>query len=558
MSRLHVVSWNAAGWRTALDEITRTTRTGPAATTKKVEEKQECIHTWLTKLDCDILCLQETKLTARQVEQDARALCASADGDKWRSFWACNEGNQGQRAGLNGVATFVRNTAFAVIRASARPLGDKELDDEGRCVLTDHGTFVLFNVYVPNGSGGKRLAYKLRWLSALRRAMAVERARGKHVLLAGDLNIALHPRDRCFLNRSLDASRLKQAAALLSDAAATQALNQAAAAWPAVCASLRARTVVSAQTANSRTGETFSKFRCRTAHTRTGDAIQLSPAETSEVYASASYEVDGLSVELGGELLLGSTSGRFPQRGPNCLTGSCLKEALTKLSGVTLTEAHLNLAVATGALDPLQDPPTPLNAAPVSSQAWLRGLLQDGYVDSLDALHPQRIDRFTCWNQYTNRRYENEGSRIDYVIVDRALWRTAAPVSGALDAGRSNGTALHACTLDGRWQPAGFDGSGIRDGRAEDYAHHFTRPPHTGIIYTPPTWSDHVAVSLLLSHVPVSGVSPPKNAAGDAQPHAKVARITSFFAAKKPGAPPARAPPAKKQKKTIASFFSKK
>ena len=72
MSRLHVVSWNAAGWRTALDEITRTTRTGPAATTKKVEEKQECIHTWLTKLDCDILCLQETKLTARQVEQDAR------------------------------------------------------------------------------------------------------------------------------------------------------------------------------------------------------------------------------------------------------------------------------------------------------------------------------------------------------------------------------------------------------------------------------------------------------------------------------------------------------
>ena len=31
MSRLHLVSWNVAGWRTALDEITRTTRQGPAA-----------------------------------------------------------------------------------------------------------------------------------------------------------------------------------------------------------------------------------------------------------------------------------------------------------------------------------------------------------------------------------------------------------------------------------------------------------------------------------------------------------------------------------------------
>ena len=101
MSRLHLVSWNVAGWRTALDEITRTTRRGPAATTKKVEEKQACVATWLERLDADIICLQETKLTSKQVEQDARALCASADGDKWSSFWACNDGKEGQRAGLN-------------------------------------------------------------------------------------------------------------------------------------------------------------------------------------------------------------------------------------------------------------------------------------------------------------------------------------------------------------------------------------------------------------------------------------------------------------------------
>ena len=182
-------------------------------------------------------------------------------------------------------------------------------------------------------------------------------------------------------------------------------------------------------------------------------------------------------------------------------------------------------------------------------------------MDSLDALHPQRTDRFTCWNQYTNRRYDNEGSRIDYVIVDEALWRSSNPVAGTLDTGRRGGSALDACTLDGRWQPAGFDGSGIRDGRAEDYTYHTSRPPHTGIIYTPPTWSDHVAVSLLLTRVPVSTEKAPKKAAGDAQPHARVARITSFFAARAPGAAPARRPtppPAKKSKKTIQEFFGAK
>ena len=36
----------------------------------------------------------------------------------------------------------------------------------GRCLLTDHGSFVLFNVYVPNSQGGPRLPFKMRCLSA--------------------------------------------------------------------------------------------------------------------------------------------------------------------------------------------------------------------------------------------------------------------------------------------------------------------------------------------------------------------------------------------------------
>ena len=56
---------------------------------------------------------------------------------------------------------------------------------------------------------GGSASRKLRWLTALRRAMAAERQKGKHVLLAGDLNCAVAPKDRCFLHRGLDASQLQ-------------------------------------------------------------------------------------------------------------------------------------------------------------------------------------------------------------------------------------------------------------------------------------------------------------------------------------------------------------
>jgi exonuclease III len=78
------------------------------------------------------------------------------------SFWSFNDGSGGQRLGLNGVTTFVRNGLC--LSANGAPLGDLALDGEGRCVLTDHGTFVVFNVYVPNAGNGSRLPYKQQWL----------------------------------------------------------------------------------------------------------------------------------------------------------------------------------------------------------------------------------------------------------------------------------------------------------------------------------------------------------------------------------------------------------
>jgi hypothetical protein len=112
------------------------------------------------------------------------------------------------------------------------------------------------------------------------------------------------------------------------------------------------------------------------------------------------------------------------------------------------------------------------------------------------------------------------------------------------------------------------------------------RPPHTGIVYTPPDWSDHVAVSALLQ---LSVLPPLQLRSGDAatrecQPHAKQRKIMDLFA--RAGAPtpipapasmsalpeapdaalaaaPAAAPAVAKKQKTaaaekFAAFFSSK
>lgn len=85
------------------------------------------------------------------------------------------------RSGYSGVTTYVRETGTSVagpgvaqvaprvVCCHSRPFGDAALDDEGRLLITDHGRFLLFNVYVPNsgGDGRPRLGFKHKFLRAL-------------------------------------------------------------------------------------------------------------------------------------------------------------------------------------------------------------------------------------------------------------------------------------------------------------------------------------------------------------------------------------------------------
>jgi AP endonuclease 2 len=62
--------------------------------------------------------------------------------------------------------------------------------DEGRVVISDHGLFVLFNIYIPAVSVEGRARFKLTFCRALERKVRALRAVGRHVIVVGDWNIA--------------------------------------------------------------------------------------------------------------------------------------------------------------------------------------------------------------------------------------------------------------------------------------------------------------------------------------------------------------------------------
>lgn len=62
---------------------------------------------------------------------------------------------------------------------------------EGRCVVSDHGWFVLFNLYLVNGeSGSERHDYKINFQDELKSEIERYLKQGRQLIVVGDFNIA--------------------------------------------------------------------------------------------------------------------------------------------------------------------------------------------------------------------------------------------------------------------------------------------------------------------------------------------------------------------------------
>ena len=148
----------------------------------------------------DIVCLQEAKLQERNL---SATLARPAD---YESIWSLCEVNG--MLGRHGVVTYASPSWSPVDAFTSDRLieSDQELSEadkrctvwrEGRMVVTDHGRFVLVNVYVPNAGMRDRVPVKLRFLRAVRRLLDRLVAAGRHVLLVGDVNVARSNMDVC-------------------------------------------------------------------------------------------------------------------------------------------------------------------------------------------------------------------------------------------------------------------------------------------------------------------------------------------------------------------------
>ncbi|KAG7570047.1 AP endonuclease 1 [Arabidopsis thaliana x Arabidopsis arenosa] len=129
----------------------------------------------------DILCLQETKLQVKDVEEIKKTLIDGYD----HSFWSCSV----SKLGYSGTAIISRIKPLSVRYGTG--LSESDHDMEGRIVTAEFDSFYLINTYVPNsGDGLKRLSYRIEeWDRTLSNHIK-ELEKSKPVVLTGDLNCA--------------------------------------------------------------------------------------------------------------------------------------------------------------------------------------------------------------------------------------------------------------------------------------------------------------------------------------------------------------------------------
>lgn len=502
-----LLCWNVAGLSTTLVRIHES---------NKSSHPSVSLQQYFARHHADIVCLQEHKVPRSQLT-DRSFQAAHIQG--YESFWSCCD--DPSKRGLNGVVTYAR--AGTVCKATATALGATDLDLQGRCVCTDHGAFVLFNVYVP-ASGGQPLAYKMKFLNALRKAMQKQRLH-KPVILVGDFNIAHTRRDIWWKDRVVfidDVQRQVESLNFEQRELLPRWKRDLILHWNTIAKVMQTQEALPTKTKNTHTNEEYEKFRLSVIVD--GRRVYLGRHESSPDHCRHCYDFQEWSYvddETGEEILACEA---------NVVRIQVLTELMLKIVGVQWDEAiERQIAETEGTVE---------RASP--TRKWLQSVIdEDGMVDAFRHFYPTAEARFTCWHQFTNRRYVNDGSRIDYTLIDKSLL-------GFLQQGNfeslrccDNGTvdhlteeaALSAATANGRFQPVSFEGGGITEATREAVDTQFG-PSHTGMVYTPPSFSDHIAISLRLdeSLLPNDQLLDEKESATKkTQPHKVQRSIASFF-----------------------------
>ncbi|AQU65788.1 exodeoxyribonuclease III [Streptomyces niveus] len=133
---------------------------------------------WLESTGTDVLCVQETKSTLEQFPADALRELGYESAVNATGRW-------------NGVALISRVGLDDTVKGLP---GGPEYEgvEEPRAISATCGGVRVWSVYVPNGRevAHDHYAYKLRWLEALRAAVAEDSAGDRPFAVLGDFNVA--------------------------------------------------------------------------------------------------------------------------------------------------------------------------------------------------------------------------------------------------------------------------------------------------------------------------------------------------------------------------------
>lgn len=137
------------------------------------------VRNWLARVQPDVLCLQETKVT----DQDC-----PVDSLRDAGYHVLHAGQKS----YNGVAILSRTP---LVETSTEATG-LDGDQKRYAAATVNGVRVI-SVYVPNGEAvaSPKYAYKLEWLAALRAHLERELTRYPLLAVVGDFNVAPDERD---------------------------------------------------------------------------------------------------------------------------------------------------------------------------------------------------------------------------------------------------------------------------------------------------------------------------------------------------------------------------
>lgn len=132
------------------------------------------LRTYIETSDVDVICLQETKACAEDVD-------LSWLGGRYQAVW-----NAATKKGYSGTLTLSR----VPFLTASLGMSFEEHDGEGRMVTLEYPDFYLINVYTPNAKTGLiRLPYRMEWDNVFR-TYSKKLAERKGVLICGDLNCA--------------------------------------------------------------------------------------------------------------------------------------------------------------------------------------------------------------------------------------------------------------------------------------------------------------------------------------------------------------------------------